>query len=57
MHTPTSPETAVSRRDVKKNSKNMKSGDYKKKTTFTQRKEEVDQIRDKYPDRLPVVIE
>ena len=35
----------------------MKAGDYKKKTTFSQRKEEADHIRDKYPDRVPVVIE
>ena len=35
----------------------MKAGDFKKKTTQQHRKEESDHIRDKYPDRVPVVIE
>lgn len=35
----------------------MKAGDYKKKTLFSQRKEESENILEKYPDRVPVVIE
>ena len=35
----------------------MKSGDFKKKNTHAHRKQESELIREKYPDRVPVIIE
>ena len=35
----------------------MKAGDFKKKSTDALRKQESDLIREKYPDRVPIIIE
>ena len=35
----------------------MIAGDFKKKTTLSQRKEEAENILAKYPERIPVIIE